>query len=256
MGWFFPISKLVGLLVLPSHLLLWLVLATSLSLLLGRRRAAGVLAVCAAALFLLIGAFPLGLVMARPLEAQVPRPALPAHVDGVVTLGGGLNTEVLVLRGAPGAAPSLDRLVSTYELARLHPEARIVFSGGWGRFSDAIAARDDFRRMGLDPGRLVLEGRSRNTAENLAFSQALVRPRPGEVWVLATSGLQLPRAMRVARRLGWRMIPWATDYRTAERQPLATRWFRIGENLQLADEAAHEWIGLGAYALTGLGRAS
>ena len=253
MGWFFPISKIFEFLVTPSHVLLWLVLATAVAMFLGRVRLARGLGVAAAALFVLIGAAPLGFILARPLEDRYPRAPLPARISGVVTLGAGLNTAVLALRGAPGTTPSIDRLVSTYELARRYPQARIVFSGGWGPYSDAIAARDDFLRMGLDPERLVLEGRSRNTYENLAFSQAMVRPGPGETWVLATSAIQLPRAMDVARRLGWRMIPWPTDYRTAPALPLGASWFRIGDNLRLTDEAVHEWLGLAVYGAAGLG---
>jgi uncharacterized SAM-binding protein YcdF (DUF218 family) len=255
MSWFFPVSKLIEFLITPSHVLLWLVLAAPVALMLGRARLGRDLGLAAAALFILIGAIPLGSVLARPLEDRYPRRPLPAHVDGVVTLGAGLNSLVLAQRAAPGTSPGIDRLVSTYELARRHPEARIVFSGGWGPYSDSIAARDDFLRLGLQPARLVVEGRSRNTYENLAFTQAIVRPRPGEVWVLATSAIQLPRAMDVARKLGWEMIPWPTDYRTA--RTWGEDWFRIGDNLRLADEAVHEWLGFLAYGAAGMaGKAS
>jgi uncharacterized SAM-binding protein YcdF (DUF218 family) len=252
LSWFFPVSKALEFLAAPSHILLWLVVGAAAALLLGHIHAARVLGVLAAALFVLIGVAPLGSALTRPLEDRYPRRSLPGQVTGIVTLGGGLGVSTLLTRGAPGTSPSLDRVVSAYELARRHPEARIVFSGGWGRYSDAIGARDDFLRMGLDPARLILEGRSRNTYENLAFTQALVRPRPGETWVLATSAIQLPRAMAVARRVGWPMIPWATDYRTDTRPFWYGGWFGIGENLRLADDAAHEWIGLAAYGATGL----
>jgi uncharacterized SAM-binding protein YcdF (DUF218 family) len=253
MGWFFPVSKLVGFLILPSHVLLWLVLATAVLVWLGRLRTARVTAVAAAALFVLIGAFPFGAVLARPIEDRYPRQALPAHIDGIVTLGAGLGARNLLMRGAPGTGASIDRIVSTYDLARRHPEARVVFSGGWGPYADAIAARDDFLRMGLSPARLVIEGRSRNTFENLAFTQQIVRPQPGETWVLATSAIQLPRAMGVAQRLGWRMIPWPTDYHTVPTAFSSDSWFYIGDNLRMADEAVHEWIGLAAYGATRLG---
>jgi uncharacterized SAM-binding protein YcdF (DUF218 family) len=252
-SWFFPVSKVFAFMGTPSHVLLWLVIGAPAAVLLGRAGLARALGFVAAALFFLIGVAPLGAILARPLEDRYPRRPLPDRITGVVTLGAGLGVPALQSRGAPGSAPSLDRLVSTYELARRHPEARIVFSGGWGPHADAIAARDDFLRMGLDPARLVLEGRSRNTYENLAFTQAVVRPRPGETWLLATSAIQLPRAMQVARRVGWRMIPWPTDYRTDARPFwMNGGWFRIGDNLRLTDEAAHEWLGLAAYGAAGL----
>jgi uncharacterized SAM-binding protein YcdF (DUF218 family) len=251
-SWFFPASKAFEFIAAPSHVLLWLVVGAATALLLGHIHAARVLGVLGAALFILIGVAPLSSVLARPLEDRYPRRPLPAQITGIVTLGGGLGASTLITRGAPGTSPSLDRLVSTYDLARRHPEARIVFTGGWGQYADAIAARDDFQRMGLAPERLTLEDRSRNTYENLAFTQALARPRPGETWVLATSAIQLPRAMAVARRVGWTMIPWPTDYRTDTRPFWLGGWFAIGGNLRLADEAAHEWIGLAAYGAAGL----
>jgi uncharacterized SAM-binding protein YcdF (DUF218 family) len=252
LSWFFPASKAFEFIATPSHILLWLVVGAAAALMLGRIHLARVLGIIAAAWFVLIGVAPLSSVLARPLEDRYPRRPLPSQITGIVTLGGGLATSTLTTRGAPGTSPSLDRLVSTYELARRHPEARIVFSGGWGRYADAIAARDDFLRMGLDPARLILEDRSRNTYENLALTQALARPRPGETWVLTTSAIQLPRAMAVARRVGWPVIPWPTDYRTDTRPFWLGGWFAIGGNLRLADEAAHEWLGLAAYGLAGM----
>jgi uncharacterized SAM-binding protein YcdF (DUF218 family) len=73
--------------------------------------------------------------------------------------------------------------------------------------------------------------------------------------VLATSALQMPRAMGVAQRLGWPMIAWPTDYTTP---PRSSSWNVFGEinmpaRLTLVDEATHEWLGLAAYRLDGKG---
>ena len=54
-------------------------------------------------------------------------------------------------------------------------------------------------------------------------------------------------------RLGWRMIPWPTDYHTVPTAFSSDSWFYIGDNLRMADEAVHEWIGLAAYGATRLG---
>jgi uncharacterized SAM-binding protein YcdF (DUF218 family) len=247
---FFSVSKLAWSLFAPSHLLFWLALATGLALLFRRERLGRGLAILTAALFVVFGVLPLGDWLTRPLEGEYPRPAPPpAHVDGVLTLGGGLGDEVLLTRHAPATAASEARLVSTFELARRYPNARIVFSGGWGRTPDAAAAAYVFGQMGLDPARLTLERRSRDTFENLAFSQALVKPKPGEVWLLATSAIQMPRAMAVARRVGWPLIPWPTDYLTTPQgQRLRLlEYLDISGHLSRLDQAAHEWIGLWAY---------
>jgi uncharacterized SAM-binding protein YcdF (DUF218 family) len=236
---FFTLNKLVALLLAPGRLLLWLALATALALVLGRPRTGRALAVASAVLLVLFAVLPLGDWLARGLENQYPRPAPPpARVDGILTLGGGLGTGVLLARGAPDDAESETRLVSTFELARRYPTARVVFSGGWGADPDATAAKYIFAQMGLDPARLTLEARSRDTYENLLF--------------------QMPRAMAVARRLGWDLIPWPTDYKTdpqAGRRPPAN-YLDIAGNLGRTDEASHEWVGLLAYQLGGFARAT
>jgi len=253
-GRFFPLAKLGWAFLAPSHLMLWLALLTAIVLIAGRARLGRWLAIVTAVLFVVFGMLPTGDWLAQRLENQYPRPAsLPAHVDGIVDLGGGLGTDILVERQAPAAALSEARLVSTFELARLHPEARVVFSGGWGRHADAKAAAYIFGQMGLDPARLTLEARSRDTFENLLFTQRLVRPKPGQVWVLATSAIQMPRAMQVARRLGWEMIPWPTDYLTRPRwriRPLLD-YLDVANNLLRADAALHEQLGMIAYRVRG-----
>ncbi len=168
-GKFFPLAKLGWAILAPSHLLLWLTLATALALIAGRQRLGRGLAIVTALLFLAFGLLPTGYWLTQRLEDQYPRPAaLPAHVDGILDLGGGLGTDILAVRHAPAESPSEARLVSTYELARRYPDARVVFSGGWGRYPDATAAAYGFAQMGLDPKRLTLESRSHDTLENLS----------------------------------------------------------------------------------------
>ena len=94
-----------------------------------------------------------------------------------------------------------------------------VFSGGPPTFSgrgipEADVAKAIFDQLGVDPARVGYESRSRDTWENLVFTQAMVQPKPDETWVLVTIALHMPRSMGIARRLDWQMLPWPTDYRT------------------------------------------
>ena len=253
---FFPLAKLGWTLLAPSHLLLWLTLASAIALIAGRARLGRWLTIVAAVVLVVFGVLPTGDWLARRLENQYPRPAaLPAHLDGILDLGGGLGAGILATRHAPAAALSEARLVSTFELARRYPDAKVVFAGGWGAHPDADAAAYVFAQMGLDPRRLTLEKRSRDTFENLLFTRRLVEPRRGEVWVLATSAIQMPRAMLVARELHWNMIPWPTDYLTAPsggaRQ--LSEYLNVAGNLARSDAALHEELGLIAYQLRGQG---
>ena len=246
---FFIASKLFWLVLAPSHFLALMTLAAAILLATRYERIGRRLAAASAVLFVVIGILPTGTWLTLPLENRFVRPAWPAHVDGVLVLGGGLRAGIFNSRNAPATDGSAIRLVSAYELARRYPNARIVFSGGSGKLggggAETIGAKYIFAQMGLDPKRLILEGRSRNTGENIAFSQKMVNPKPGEVWVLATSAIQMPRAMHIAKQAHWKMIAWPTDYSTTLKG--FGTLFAITENLEAADNAVHEWIGLLAY---------
>jgi uncharacterized SAM-binding protein YcdF (DUF218 family) len=251
---FFVLSKLLWLVAAPSHWLGFLVLATALCALTGRARAARSLALAAALLLLLVGILPLSTWMIQGLESRYTRPAWPAHVDGILILSPGFDTATLKQRGAPATNAGEMRVVAGFDAARRYPKARVVFSGGSGvlggaEYSESESAGYIFAELGLDPARLILEPRSRNTYENILFSKTLAKPKPGETWLLVTSAIHLPRAMEIARKLNWPMVPWPSDYITGTHTPSPS--FEIGSNLAATDYAVHEWIGLLAYRLSG-----
>jgi uncharacterized SAM-binding protein YcdF (DUF218 family) len=250
---FFMLSKLLWTLVRPSHWLGFLILASAISLLLRWNKAGKAFAL--AAVLLLALAALLAVPMARDLEDRYPRPPWPKHVDGILVLGAGFDTALFRARGVPATNDGIWRLEAGFAAARHYPQARLVFTGGSGvlggsAFSEAETARILLSEMGQDLKRLTLEDRSRNTYENILFSKAIVKPKPGEVWLLATAAMHMPRAMAIARKLDWPMTPWPSDYLTApsggDFDPLS-----ITGNLLYMDYVVHEWMGLLAYKLSG-----
>jgi len=192
--------------------------------------------------------------MTQGLENRYPRPANLPAIDGILILGGGNDTAILLSRGAYGADRAMARLVSGYALARSHPEAKVVFSGGSGELAEqtlkeSVTAKDVLLAIGLSPSRLILEGKSRNTWENFVFTKQIVRPKPGERWVLATSAFHMTRAMGIAKKVGWPMLPWPTDYRTTPTH--SYRYAAVVQNLDLTDLAVREYIGIWTYRLNG-----
>ena len=249
---FFVLSKVFWILAQPSHWLGFLVLATAISLLLRWNRAARFFSVAAALLLVLAGF--LAVPLARNLEDRYPRPPWPAHVDGILVLGSGFDTALFRARGAPATNEGIWRLEAGFAAARRYPGARLVFSGGSGAlggapFSEAETARMVLAEMGQDPKQLTLEARSRNTYENILFSKEIVKPKPGEVWLLVTAAMHMPRAMAIARKLDWPMTPWPSDYLTAPSG--GGNLLSVTGNLSYIDYVVHEWIGLFAYRLSG-----
>lgn len=214
------------------------------------------LAAGAAVVLLGLMTLPIGASLARPLENRFPRPAPPAHVDGIVILSGGLNPGVFASRGVMGENWTTLRMVAGAALARRYPGAKLVFSGiasasPAGRKAERQAAETLLAALGIAPGRTLFEMTSRDTGENIANSMAMVHPKPGETWMLVTSAVHMPRAMAIARRLGWTMTPWPSDYISATSESSGIRIVYTADRLRDIDRALHEWIGAVVYALTG-----
>lgn len=198
----------------------------------------------------------LGDMMIRPLETRFQRPAEPAHIDGIVVLGGGMDSTVTSRTGSWELNQNGDRFVEALRLALRHPEARILASGGTAigvdaNESEAAAAGRFFEAFGIAPERLLLEEQSRNTEENAQMSLALAAPKPGETWLLVTSGFHMPRSVGLFRRAGFTIVPWPTDYYTAEDAGPRLSIGRGLDNLNTTSVAVREWAGLVGYWLAG-----
>jgi len=252
---FFHVSKFVWLALQPSSLIILLLLA-GLALAAWRRRWGLRLITLASVGYLIAGFSPLGHWLMIPLEERFARPELRAPVDGIIVLGGSIDTVVSKGRGVTALNEAAERLSEGAALARRFAAARLVFTGGsadllYDGMTEAGAAKALFARLGVAPGRVLLEARARNTAENAAFTRDSVAARPGERWLLVTSAFHMPRAVGAFRAAGFEVIPWPVDYRT--RGPAdAWRLFpRASEGLRRVDLAAKEWAGLLAYYVTG-----
>lgn len=252
---FFWASKIFWTLAQPSNLLLLLLAAGVLALLLGRRRLASWLLYPAVLAFLLIGLVPIGEWLILPLENRFPALAEPPdEVDGVIVLGGAVDLSVSESRGVVAFNENSERDISMIELARRYPDAKLVYSSGssWLQgtgLTGAEVMRTFTRRHGIE-GRVIFEDRARNTYQNAVLSKALASPAPGERWLLVTSASHMPRSVGVFRQVGWPVIPYPVDYRTARDIELpvvpdvAKRWTEF-------DQAVKAWTGLLAYWLTG-----
>lgn len=241
------LSKLAWFFIEPSHLLVWTAIAAVIQS--ARRKISGaVLAAMVAAALLILLFVPIGNTALRPIEDQVPRPAWPDHVDGILVLGEGLNADIPATRGAGGIGSDGGTLIAARVLAQHYPEARLVYSGDEG---EAAIAKTLFAEMGMT-GPLLFDGRSRNTWENFLFARLIAKPAPGETWLLVAAGYHLPRAAAVARAMDWPMIPWASDYLSTASGPQAGA--SLPGNLAHLDLAAHEALGLLAYRLQGKAR--
>jgi uncharacterized SAM-binding protein YcdF (DUF218 family) len=254
---FFYLSKILWTLVAPANFLLLILLAGAALLFTRFVRAGRRLVLAASIGFLVIGVLPVGALMLRFLEDRFPRPPqdLPAPA-GIIVLGGGVNELVTRFRGVVELSSSGDRMTEGAMLARRFPDARLVFTGGSAALlgspdREAHVARQLFLGLGLPPSQLVFEQESRNTHENAVFTRDLVKPQPGETWLLVTSAFHMPRSVGIFRKAGFAVTPYPVDYRTLGAPRDFTPSRNVLDGLERTDLALREYIGLAAYWLTG-----
>lgn len=253
---FFLLSKILWFVFAPANLLMLMVLAGTALLWFGKVKAARYTLTAAVAVILAVTLFPLGEALLIPLEQRFPAPVeIPQKLDGVILLGGA--QEPLLTRDyhQPVMNGASETMTTFLALARAHPEAKLVFSGGSGNIRNQGVTEADtvklfLRQQGFDPGKLIYETHSRNTYENVIFSKRLVQPKPGERWLLVTSAYGMPRAVGVFRAAGWPVIPYPCNYHVGRELHLLPS-LHFMESFSTLEMAMHEWIGLTAYYVTG-----
>jgi uncharacterized SAM-binding protein YcdF (DUF218 family) len=253
---FFAVSKILGFFALPANALVVLGVLGTLLLATRWKRVGIRLAAVGLLLIAVCGLSPLGNALMLPLEDRFP-PWDPSRgaPDGIVVLGGAFENGVSGARGVVTLNDAAERMTSAVELARRFPAARILFSGGSGQLmasgpSEAALAQRLFTDLGIDPGRLILEDRSRDTAENAVFSKALAEPKSGEHWLLVTSASHMPRAVGAFRRAGFPVDAYPVDWRTRGPIDLILPFVNVSDGLKRTDTAMREWVGLAIYRLT------
>jgi uncharacterized SAM-binding protein YcdF (DUF218 family) len=253
----FYISKIFWLLAQPLSLAFLLIVAGLLAGLLRWNRVR-TLAGLAAALVLFLTLFTTtGAVLLQTLEDRIPRAALPAGGPTcIITLGGAFESEVVTARGGFELAPAGDRFVESLRLVQQFPQARILISGGDGSLSgayegDAVVGTRFFEAFGVPAARLILETESRDTFENAAKTQDLLKTNDLSNCLLVTSAFHMPRSVGLFRKLGLDVLPWPTDYRTTGRAGLGLDFTQPSTNSQLLTTALREWTGLMFYYLAG-----
>jgi uncharacterized SAM-binding protein YcdF (DUF218 family) len=97
-----------------------------------------------------------------------------------------------------------------------NPEARCIVTGGQGGNEpcpEALTARNALVGMGIEPERIFMEDRSRNTRQNLAYAKEIADEQGFGPVVVVTQGFHMYRAVRLARWAGFEAegLPAWTD---------------------------------------------
>lgn len=254
---FYYAAKIVWFFLTPSNALVTMALVGLLLMRTKRARLGQRLAISSVVLLFVAGLSPLGHALLLPLEERFP-----AYRDdgtpvaGIVVLGGTYDTEATNVHGQMALNETGERLIALGELARRYPDAKLIYSGGGSEFTpdttpEATLVEKTAHQLGVAPDRIIYERRSRTTYENAIYAKQLARPQAGERWLVVTSAFHMPRTMGVFRKVGFEVVPFPVDYRTAGTLSLVQTFAFVSEGLRRTDIATKEWIGLLAYRLSG-----
>ena len=246
-----PFYQVLYAFVRPSNLLT-VVLVVGVIGALARRRWAARLLVSATVVIVFVMIFPVGKWMFVPLENRFHAPSpMPDHVDGIIVLGGAVRGHLTYLHGQPNLNEHAERMTEAVALAHRYPAATIIFTGGnKSEITEADVARMFFQEQGIDLSRVLLEDKSHSTHDNAVLMKKLLKPRPGQVWLLVTSAYHMPRSVGAFRKVGWHVVPYPVDYLTSGHVSAASLP-DLGRNLHGFDDATRAWLALISYYATG-----
>ena len=255
---FFVLSKTLGILLLPTNFMLGIGLFGAILLATRFARFGRKLLIASLLLLALCGFSPLGNWLLYPLEQRFPPwDSTRGAPDGIVVLGGGIESDVSAAHGVAAFNSSAARIIAAAALAHRYPNARIVYSGGNANLvSDDGAKEADyalavFESLGISRDRVISERTSRNTFENAEFSKSVAAPKNGERWLLLTSAYHMPRSIGIFRKIGFDVEPYPADWRVGGNADLRKFSVRSIETLGRTELALREWMGLVAYWISG-----
>ena len=192
------------------------------------------------------------------LESRYP-PA-PAEqyprVDAIVVLGGS-TLPPLPPRLEVEVGASFDRLLHGLRLLRAGRAPRLILSGGAIPFLSGSSLPEAGRmarlagELGVEPGQLLLESRSRNTRENAVRTARLLEERGLKRVLLVTSARHMPRAAAVFRKAGVDFVPAPADFRVVDKPFSPWRLLPDLEALDASTRAVKEYAGLVVYRMRG-----
>ena len=194
-------------------------------------------------LFLLIAFLKVvsGSLLLRPLETRFPpgKRTPGDQITGIVLIGG-FHLDIRIADERFDIRTGMSqRVMETVRLSKLYPKAKILYSGGG---TEAQLGKEILVRLGVERGRIILEDRSKSTAENASFSKLVVAPNRSEKWLLVTSAFHMPRAMGAFRAIGFPVEADPVDFKSSKKDA------DQGEQAVLA---LREYMALFAYWLSG-----
>lgn len=225
----------------------------------GTRLRRGVDRVARAALPVAFGALlvfslePTSNALVRMLEVDAPRTQKPGVTYDAVILLGGLVEDRVDSHGTVAYNDNVERLHGTYEVLRSGQARFAIVSGGsWANtVPEATTLAAELIRLGIEPERVLIEDKSRNTRENALFSAEIIRDRKLEKLLVVTSAFHMQRAVRCFEVVGLAVDALPVDYKSYDPAHFSGSFIPRSKSLFESSYAIRELAGRVVYRLSG-----
>jgi uncharacterized SAM-binding protein YcdF (DUF218 family) len=177
--------------------------------------------------------------------------------DAVVLLGGVGDERVALETGQPAYNDNVERLIATHRLLA-DGNARVAIVSGapenpdLAEHSEARVLARQIAQWGVDPSRVIIEDKARNTHENAVYSQRVARERGFERVLIVTSAFHMRRAEECFAAVGMKVDTLIVDYRAhGSKGPGEWSFLPRAGNLADSSRTLREMAGLHIYRLQG-----
>jgi uncharacterized SAM-binding protein YcdF (DUF218 family) len=173
--------------------------------------------------------------------------------DVVVLLGGVVDERSAQTFGVRSFNEASERLLETYDLLRMNRARYAIVSGAAParegiQIVEATALRDQLVAWGIEPDRVIVEDKARNTRENAVESARIVRDRGLSSVLIVTSAFHMKRALGCFHAVGLEVDTLPVDFRSHSQ---GSSWLPRADFLDDSTIAIHEWTGRAVYRLRG-----
>ena len=166
------------------------------------------------------------------------------RIEYVVVLSGGHIPDPELPVSSRLESSSLMRVIEGIRVQKLHPESKLLLSGGRVFSSVPIAQTmaDVAIAIGVDPSVIELELESKDTKDQARIIKDIVQDKS---FILVTSASHMPRSMAMFRTLGMDPIAAPTAYRVNRhrRIDIFSLFPRVGY-LGISQRAVYEYLGI------------
>jgi uncharacterized SAM-binding protein YcdF (DUF218 family) len=250
----FVIKKVLSTFIIPPGIFISLLVFSGILAIRQKKAKAGGLCLVLAFLIWLSAIVPTAHGLLRALESPFELPKNPSG-DVIIVLGGGTYQGVddLSGKGFPDG-DTLSRLLTAVRIQRRLKVPILIASGKV--YPNTVAGSAVARRILLDldisENQILIDDKSRDTAENAVFSKAICDQKGFSRPLLVTSALHVSRSLMMFKRAGLNVTPVPADFKTQARTSYGWYDYLPSANaLQGVALALHEYVGLWFYQFSG-----